>query len=237
MNIDDTSTRAAKVDKAFVERSVGEIAAQLPGATAVLRRYKFDFCCGGAESLAQAAAAQGIAIEEVEAALRALHSVDNAIPSAKPPVLIDYILQNYHEVHRLQLPELIYLAKRVEAVHRQNPAVPAGLAAMLQKMSEELDAHMLKEERILFPLMRTGRNPMIGQPIARMRQEHEGHGEHIRALKTLTHDCTLPPGACATWEALYAGMQKFIDDLMDHIHLENNVLFPQFAGATLNVPA
>ena len=145
-----------------------------------------------------------------------------------PSDLIDHILKRYHDVHRVQLPELIRMARRVEAVHRDNPLTPAGLADALQAMEQELLAHMHKEEAVLFPMLRTGGNAFVPQPIAMMRLEHLEHGETLERLAQLTDDMTAPAGACNTWRALYTGLAQLRDDLIDHIHLENNVLFPQF---------
>ncbi len=89
---------------------------------------------------------------------------------------------------------------------------------------------MQKEEQVLFPLMRAGGAPMIVHPIARMRFEHDEHGERLRRLEALTGNFALPADACPTWAALYTGLRKLVDDLMEHVHLENNVLFPQFAA-------
>jgi len=137
----------------------------------------------------------------------------------------------YHAVHRRELPELVRLARRVEAVHKDKPDVPRGLADLLERMSAELESHMQKEEAILFPLMRRGGHPMIAQPIAAMLSEHDDHGVHLRTLDRLTGDFTAPEYACPTWRALYAGAKKLADDLTQHIHTENNVLFPRFLAA------
>lgn len=212
----------------FEKRTVGAIAAELPGATAVFRKHKLDFCCGGDVALEKAAQAKGAPLDEIVGQLEALDPYAVETPS-DPDALIDHILRRYHDVHRQELPELVRLAKRVEAVHRDHPQVPAGLAAALEELAAELDTHMRKEEEILFPLMRDGGSSMIGHPIARMRLEHDDVGEQLRSIEALTHNCELPDGACTTWHALYAGVRKLIDDLMQHIHLENNVLFPQFA--------
>ena len=98
-------------------------------------------------------------------------------------------------------------------------------------MEEELNAHMLKEETILFPALKSGGSPFVGQPIAVMRSEHIGHGTELDKLMQLTHDATPPAGTCNTWRALYAGVAQLNEDLINHIHLENNVLFPQFDAA------
>lgn len=219
---------------ALAQRSLGEIAASLPGATAIFRRHKLDFCCGGAATLADAAAERGLAADLVAAELAALEAGDAVGLSREPAILIAHILERYHDTHRRELPELIRLARKVEAVHRDHPVAPRGLATALGELLTELDAHMVKEERILFPLMRDGGHPMISHPIARMQHEHIEHGERLRALEAVAHDCLLPEGACATWAALYAGVRKLIEDIEQHVHLENNVLFPQFAAPAHN---
>lgn len=144
-------------------------------------------------------------------------------------VLIDHILTRFHEAHRRELPELVRLAAKVEAVHSDHPEVPRRLAVMLEALRLDLEEHMQKEEAILFPLMRQGGgHPMIVHPIAQMRRDHEAHCEHLRRLKEIANDFRWPDGACRSWQALYAGASKFVDDLMEHTHLENRVLFPRF---------
>lgn len=221
---------AAISDIGIAERSLGDLAASVPGATAVFRRYKLDFCCGGRVSLAEAAAAKQIALPEIEAELQQLTATGPSPAPQTVDALIDLIEQRYHAVHRRELPELIRLAKRVEAVHRGHPSVPAGAGDLLEQMARELESHMQKEEQVLFPLMRQGGHPMIAQPIAAMLAEHDDHGALLRELETVTDDFTAPDDACATWRALYTGGRKFADDLMLHVHTENNVLFPRFTG-------
>ena len=214
------------------DQQIGQIAVQLPGATAIFRRLKLDFCCGGQVSLAKAAADKGLDADAVLAELAALQRIDTAPSLASPSDLIDHILVRYHEVHRAQLPELIRMARRVEAVHREHPAVPVGLADHLETMHTELVEHMLKEEEVLFPLLKRGGHAMAGQPISVLRAEHVDHGSALDHLNALSHDANPPEGACNTWRALYAGIAQLGDDLINHIHLENNVLFPQFEKST-----
>ena len=210
-------------------RTVGEIAAAIPGATAVLRKFKVDFCCHGDIALDQAAQRQGIDAADLERELIALER-----SSAEPPEpretgeLIDHILTRYHETHRRELPELIALARKVEAVHEDHPYVPRGLADVLGQMLGELEVHMKKEELILFPAMQRGVVGGLGAPIAQMRHDHADHGEHLLRLEKMTGGFNLPGGACHSWQALYAGAKKFADDLVRHIHLENNLLFCRF---------
>lgn len=223
------------------QQQIGQIAVQLPGATAVFRRLKLDFCCGGQVSLAQAAADKGLDAGAVVAELAQLQRGD-ALPQAgaSAGALIDLIVARYHEVHRAQLPELVRMARRVEAVHRSHPAVPTGLADALEETHAELLDHMGKEEAVLFPMLRQGGNPFVGMPIGVMRAEHADHGAALERLNALTHDTAPPEDACTTWRALYAGIAQFCDDLISHIHLENNVLFPPFeapAGAAHGLDA
>ncbi len=208
-------------------RKVGDIAAQLAGATAVFRAHKIDFCCGGDVPLAEAAAGRGADLAQLEAALAALAGAPPDAPEETPD-LVAHILTRYHETHRRELPELVKLARRVEAVHRAHPQAPAGLADLLERARAELEAHMAKEEQVLFPAMREGYQGSLDMPIRVMRHEHDGHGEILRALAAITGGFALPADACRSWQALYAGAEKLADDLTQHIHLENNVLFPRF---------
>lgn len=209
--------------------SVGEIAATLPGATAVFRKFKVNFCCRGDIPLADAAHQRGVQLSEVEEALRALEG-SNALPSHSVGTdeLIDHILNRCHEVHRRELTELVGLARKVETVHANHPQAPHGLADLLQQMRGELEVHMKKEELILFPAMRRVVGARLDAPIGQMRHDHGDHGELLQRLEALTNDFTPPVEACRSWTALYLSAAKLSEDLMEHVHLENNVLFPRF---------
>jgi regulator of cell morphogenesis and NO signaling len=210
------------------DRKVGDLAANLAGATAVFREFGIDFCCHGDIPLDEAARARGVEVEAVEQALSALDGTRPVQLPESTTELTEYICTRYHEVHRRQLPELIMLSRRVEQVHAGKPGVPAGLADMLQKALGEMEVHMRKEELILFPAMRRqGAGPLDG-PIAQMRHEHIDHGEVLERMTALTGNFEVPEGGCGTWRALYAGAAQFKDDLIDHIHIENNILFPRF---------
>lgn len=222
-------------------QSIGQLAAELPGATAVFRRLNLDFCCGGHLTLAEAAQAKGLSLEGVLAELQALQRPDAAPAAAEPGALIDHIIGRYHDVHRAQFPELIRMAHRVETVHRGRPGVPAGLGDFLEALQQELTTHMHKEEAVLFPMLKAGGNPFVVHPIAMMRAEHVDHSAALEHLDALTNNANPPAGACNTWRALYTGVAQLREDLVHHMHLENNVLFPQFevttATATATQPA
>ncbi len=210
--------------------SVGDLAVAIPGATSIFRKHKIDFCCGGGTPLDEACARRGVDAEGIVQALESLQSarIPGAVNWAERPLpdLIDHIISNFHEKHRHDLPELIRLSSRVEHVHADHPACPHGLAAALKETLAELEMHMRKEEEILFPMIRRGMGRMAGGPISVMNSEHVEHGERLRRIEALAHGLELPPGACNTWRASYVGVRAFIDDVMEHIHLENNVLFP-----------
>ncbi len=212
----------------FSDASIGEIAARLPGAAAIFRKSKLDYCCGGAISLAEAVERRGLELAEVERQLAGLVPQPTNLPE-ETNAIIDLIISRYHDAHRRELPELILLARRVERVHAGHPAAPKGLAELLEQMNADLGSHMQKEELVLFPMIRAG-HPMVAAPIAAMQAEHVDHGEVLEALAVLTHDMQPPQGACGSWRALYSGLRKLSDDLIDHIHVENNILFPRFAG-------
>ncbi|MCU0885199.1 MAG: iron-sulfur cluster repair protein YtfE [Beijerinckiaceae bacterium] len=222
-----TTTATVATGRINPDATVGEIAASLAGATAVFRRHKIDFCCGGNVSLDEAAAKRGVDPELVRASLANLAQTPPDAPTGSVE-LVAHIIARYHDTHRAELPELVRLSRRVEAVHRDHPEVPAGLADTLAQAAIDLEDHMKKEEQILFPAICDGFKGALDGPIMVMRHEHDDHARTIRALQTLTHSYEPPMDACRSWQALYNGVEKLVTDLTEHIHLENNVLFPRF---------
>ncbi len=225
-------TPFATGSRPFAARTLGEIAVSVPGATALFRRHQLDFCCGGTATLADAAREKALAIEPIVAALNDLSADRTPVAPQQTGALIDHLLDRYHATHRRELPELIALARKVESVHAGHPLAPAGLADALVDLSAELETHMAKEELVLFPMMRAGGSPMIAHPIARMRHEHEEHGVRLRRLMAMTADDRMPADACRSWQALTAGVRKLVADVMDHVALENDLLFPRIAAAS-----
>ncbi len=212
---------------ALRDQTVAEIAIRLAGATSVFRRREIDVCDCADVPLAEAAAAQGLDIAELEAALEALGDAPSGAPQDTPG-LVHHILTRFHDTHRRELPELAELARRVEAAHPEHPLAPRGLADLLQRALVELGDHMAKEEQVLFPAMQAGYRGSLEMPIRVMRHEHEAHADLLRALEHLTRGFAAPEDACPSWRALYVGAQKFAADLAEHLNLENNVLFPRF---------
>ncbi|MCE9734605.1 iron-sulfur cluster repair protein DnrN [Neisseria meningitidis] len=134
-----------------------------------------------------------------------------------------YILQRYHNVHRAQFEELVPLAQKVVQVHADT--FPAEIARLLADMQNELLMHMMKEERMLFPMINQGVGRGAAMPISVMMHEHEEHDRAIARLKELTDNFQAPEGACGSWTRLYALAKEMVEDLNDHIHLENDILF------------
>lgn len=221
----------------YLNTALGDLARTIPGATAVFHANRLDFCCQGHRTLADAAAKKGISATEVIAQLEALEpgtSDTRDWQQASTAELVEHILARFHMRHREQLPELMRLARRVEQVHGDRSDCPNGLADHLSCMAQEMESHMLKEEQILFPLLLQGQQAIAGGPISVMRYEHEQHGEALDEIIRLTNDITPPVGACNTWQALYRGLEELRQDLMQHIHLENNILFASSPRATGN---
>lgn len=212
----------------ILEQPLGTLARTIPGATRVFYQHRLDFCCGGRQSLKDAAIYRGLdpnAIAEQISALRQANNDSDGGLEHTPEALIPHILERYHERHREQLPELARLAGRVELVHSDHPDCPKGLADHLRAMHQELESHMIKEENVLFPMLLRHQFDHAGSPIAMMRYEHDQHGEALQQLERLTHNLSLPDDACDTWQALYWQLDWLRADLMEHIHLENNILF------------
>jgi regulator of cell morphogenesis and NO signaling len=149
-----------------------------------------------------------------------------------PAALIDHILTRYHAVHREQLPELIRMARRVEAVHRESTRpCPTGWRTTSKTWKSSCWSTWRKEEQVLFPAIEAGSAGLAHHPIGgRCATNTPATAHSWNAWLALTTDHTPPAGACNTWRALYAGTAQLTDDLISHIHLENNVLFPQVEG-------
>lgn len=145
-----------------------------------------------------------------------------------PEALIAHILDRFHATHRRELPQLQSLARRVEMTHAEHASCPTGLADFLAVMQDELEAHMMKEEQVLFPTLLAGGGGCAPFAIRRMRMEHDDHAAQLEKLRSLTNDFTPPESACSTWIVLYAGCAKLEQDLRGHIEFENGVLFPLF---------
>jgi regulator of cell morphogenesis and NO signaling len=141
--------------------------------------------------------------------------------------LVAHLLERYHAPLRAELPRLISLALRVELAHAGQPECPRGLAALLAEVREEIEGHLDKEEAILFPVILSGRGHTAYMPVQVMLQEHADQDEGLRRIRQLTRGFQLPAPACAAWRELYRSLEQLEAELLEHIHLENDVLFPR----------
>lgn len=211
--------------------TVGELSTTRPHAVKVFQRHGIDFCCGGSKSLADACAPLGLA----EATVLAEIEVEEARSVTSPrrwdeaPLteLIDHLLVRYHEPMAEDLARLEAMAERVFRVHGHKDDNLEVLLEVVVALREDLEPHLMKEEQVLFPWIRQGNGATAGAPIAMMRHEHDEVAVLLRRARELTNDYLAPDGACATWRALWKGLETFDQELVEHIALENNVLFPR----------
>ena len=137
--------------------------------------------------------------------------------------IIDHILPRYHDTHRRQLEELVPLAEKVTGVHAGK--FPAEVVSLLHTIQNELLSHMMKEERILFPMLKQGAGRAAAMPVRMMMHEHTEHEAALERLLEVTGNLQAPADACRSWQHLYSLAQELVDDLRDHIDLEDNILF------------
>jgi regulator of cell morphogenesis and NO signaling len=211
------------------DATVGQIAAETPASVRVFERYGIDYCCGGRVAFDEACRGRGVEPEKVLAEIEGETAApEDTTDWTTAPVdeLIDHIVEKHHVYLKTNLPRIAEKIAKVVAAHGEK--VPA-IAGVFRAMHEELDAHMMKEEMILFPMIRTTGRGAMG-PIRVMLAEHDSAGDALAALRSLTGGYVAPEGACNTWRSLYFELAELERDLHRHIHLENNVLFPRVLG-------
>lgn len=213
------------------QTTVADISATRPRAVKVFHQYGIDFCCGGRKPLAEACAEKGLDPQVLLQEIELLHAVgDTGVRWDLEPVasLIDHIIEHHHRPLDTELPRIEAMARRVYAVHgHRDPEKFATLLNTFLALRDELVPHMRKEEEVLFPWLRAGRGRDAQAPIRSMLYDHETVAGLLRQLRAVTDDYEVPVGACGTWTALWHGLSDLELDLHQHIHLENNVLFPR----------
>ena len=212
------------------EVTLADLAVAKPGAARIFLDYGLDFCCRGRRPLTEACAEKGLDVNQVFQAIETLRdAAEDLTPWNQRPLddLIDHVVGRYHGWLRTELPGLLQMARKVEAAHAGKTTVPAGLAAHLNQLHAETLAHLQKEETILFPMIRRGQGRDCDGPIQVMEAEHRDVGAALERVRSLTANLNAPPEACTTWRALYLGLGQLEKEFMQHIHLENNILFPR----------
>jgi len=214
------------------ESTVGELATTYPLATRVFHRHGINYCCGGGKPLEEVCAKKGLDVQAVVDEI-AKELADSPEPTqrwdeASFEDLIQHILLTYHKSHKEELPRLDAMAKRVLEVHGEKmPDVLPELERIVAGLRSELEQHMFKEEQVLFPMILQGQGGNALGPIECMEAEHSSATDALSRMRELTNGFTVPMGACNTWTALWHGMAALETDLQEHIHLENNILFPR----------
>jgi len=211
---------------------VGQIAARHPLATRVFARHGIDFCCGGGKPIEEVCNAKGLdtqaVLEEIDRELSGTEVDLKRWDEAELDALIDHILVTYHRPLAEELPRLEFMAQKVFRVHgEREPEMLGALLSTFLGLKSELESHMMKEEQILFPMIRQGQGSRTSAPVAVMEDEHESAGRALERLRELTNSYEVPEGACNTWRALWHGLADLEESLHQHIHLENNILFPR----------
>jgi len=230
----------------ITEKAVRELALGNPAATRIFEKLGIDYCCGGNRSLDEACRAANLPVEQV---LDSLEMAEQASRTAQPvhdwqrePLsdLIAHINGTHHKYTREEIARLGPLLEKVCSVHGKNHPELSHIRAILAGLAQELTMHMMKEEMVLFPyIVRMEESviqsepilpPPFGSvqnPVSMMEHEHDSAGAALRAMRQASSGYAAPPDACISYQTLYKALAEFEADLHQHIHLENNILFPR----------
>jgi regulator of cell morphogenesis and NO signaling len=228
------------------EKTVGELALENPAATRVFEELGIDYCCGGSQTLEQACRAARVPIDQVAESLAAV-SRAASLPAqdrnwqAEPlSELLAHIRSTHHVYTREEIARLGPLFDKVCSVHGKNHPELLLLRETFRDLAEELTAHLMKEEMVLFPYILhmeeavVAKEPVlpppfgsVRNPVAMMMSEHDGAGAALRSMRQISNGYAAPPDACVSFQTLYQALAAFEADLHQHIHLENNLLFPR----------
>lgn len=228
------------------KQTVRDIVVENPQVTLVFDKHGIDYCCGGGKSLAEACQTAGIAVETVQATLDGTLQEASAREQitdwskATPGDLIQHIIETHHAFTRFEIARLGKLLDKVVAVHSANHPELRQVQNIFYALSQDLMPHLMKEEQVLFPFIDrlektvTSQMPVpmscfgtVANPIRMMEYEHDQAGSFLKELRQITRDFTVPEDGCFSYQALYNGLKAFEADLHQHIHLENNILFPK----------
>lgn len=221
--------------------TVGDWVVNHPTTSRVFEKRRIDYCCGGGKSLEQACQDSQVDTKELlaELAESLSHQVDEAdenFASLSLAEMCDAIEATHHDYLRRELPRLTQLVEKVVSVHGEQHQWLASLAKSFEELCNELTPHMMKEEQVLFPAIRTIESTQsvpafpfgsVDNPIRMMEHEHDVAGQALKSIRSASSDYTLPEGGCNTFRAMLGGLRELEEDLHRHIHKENNVLFPQ----------
>jgi len=228
----------ATIEKNFSEMSVAEVALAFPQAPDVLNKYGIDYCCGGNSSFGTACEKAGVNASKVYAEISAhgagAHAHLRDVSNWKPALLIDYIVQVHHTYVKDAIPKLTALLDKTCRAHGAEHPDLMEIRDNFNTLAQELLEHLEKEENILFPEIReTGLDQHTPLQIVLddVDEEHRTAGKLIKSIRQLADNYTVPEDACTTYTLTYKKLEEFERDLMQHIHLENNVLLKKVSPA------
>ena len=219
---------------------VGDWAAEYPQTARLFEQLQIDYCCGGDNTLAQACEEQGLDAGEVvaklnQAAVEPIETSQKRWSDESAVEICNHIFQTHHAYLRRELPRLADLLDKVVAAHADTHPELHELRGVFNELRAELEPHMAKEEQILFPaiqrLEQSDTCPSfpfgsVANPMRVMEDDHDAAGIALGSLHRLTDGYRVPDDACNTWRVLLDGLRRLEADLHQHIHLENNILFP-----------
>jgi|SRR6185437_333970 len=224
-------------------KTVRELALEMPAATRVFEKMGIDCCCGGKRSLADACAVAGVKIEDVQLELTTASHAQWDEPNfqiATLEQLIHHLLRKHHSFTRLEIARLNALLEKVCAAHGENHPELMHVNVLFRELGADLETHMTKEERVLFPYVirmeaaAQQHIPLflppfgtVANPVRMMMLEHDRAGELLKEIRALSSDYAPPADACMSYQTLYTALEALEKDLHQHIHLENNILFPR----------
>jgi regulator of cell morphogenesis and NO signaling len=227
-------------------KTVRELALEIPNATRVFEKLGIDYCCGGGKSLEEVCEAAHLKLDDVLDALEseklAAHTSGADRDWSTEPLaeVIQHIVNTHHQYTRSEITRLTALLEKVCSVHGKNHPELLEIRATFGGLAQELTLHMMKEEMVLFPyIVRMEESAIQGEPVIpapfgtvqnpvrMMEHEHDSAGGALRAMREASGGYTAPADACISYQTLYKALAAFEADLHQHIHLENNTLFPR----------
>lgn len=217
-----------------LDLTLGGIVVANPAAARVLDALGLDYCCHGDRTLTDACASGGLDAQAVAEQLTGLDIAgDTTWTALDAPALAAHIVETHHRYLHEELPLLDALASKVLTVHREHHPELEEVARLVQEVRAELEPHLLKEERVLFPAitaMMDGQTQFgfgsVANPIRMLTIEHDRAGDLLAALRSVTEGYTVPDDGCASYRSLYERLDALELDTHLHIHKENHVLFP-----------
>lgn len=226
------------------EPTIGELVAKDFRKAEIFKKFNLDFCCGGKKTIAQACNDKKVDIMEIENELNKIDTqgaqTSHKFDDWELDFLVDYILNTHHKYVKNAIPILLDYTSKVAKVHGQEHPEVITIANKFHEAADELNGHMCKEEQILFPYIKqlvsakSNKSSIPGSvfetiknPINMMEHEHDVVGDIFKTIRELSNNYAAPEDGCTTYKVSYLKLKEFEEDLHQHIHLENNILFPK----------